>query len=65
MAETEGPQTIGKRKPFVVVSAEAWSAANEEPLGRWLIENTPRGTPLLVPAARSSKRSIPFIDEDQ
>ncbi len=66
MAEVEGPQTIGKRNPFVVVSAETWNAlaSNQEPLGEWLIENTPRGQEPLAPALRSSKRSTPFADED-
>ena len=31
--------------------------------GRWLIENTPRGTDLEAPARRDSAREIPFIGE--
>ncbi len=65
LAETEGPQRIGTRRPFVVVPAEAWDAKTppRKPFGQWLIENVPRGTNLEVPE-RSSNRPIPFIDEE-
>ena len=33
------------------------------PLGQWLVENMPRGTNLVIPRDRRSKREIPFIDE--
>ena len=52
LAETEGPQRIGARRPFIVVPADAWYAKTEppkkerKPLGQWLVENTPRGTNL-------------------
>ena len=65
LAETEGPQHIGTRKPFVVVPANVW-AEHTTPrthLGRWLIENTPRGTNLEVPGRRDRGRQIPFVDE--
>ena len=35
------------------------------PLGRWLVENMPRGTNLPIPARRDSERPIPFIDDDE
>lgn len=65
LAESEGPQRIGTRRPFVVVPAETWDthANPRKPLGQWLIENMPRGTVLELPD-RSSGRSIPFTDED-
>ena len=65
LAETEGPQTIGTRRSFVVVPAEAWYAktAPRKPLGQWLVENTPRGTELEIPSRRESGREIPFINE--
>ena len=65
LAEVEGPQRIGTRRPFVVVPAEAWDAKTppRKPFGQWLIENVPRGTNLEVPD-RSSNRPIPFIDEE-
>ncbi len=64
LAETEGPQRIGARKPFIVVPAATWEekAHPRKPLGQWLIENVPRGTNLELPE-RSSHRPTPFIDE--
>ncbi len=70
LAETEGPQRIGARRPFIVVPAEAWDAKPQPPgkepmpLGKWLVENTPRGADLEIPRSRSSSRKIPFIDYD-
>ncbi len=65
LAESEGPQRIGTRRPFIVVPADAWyaRASPPKPLGQWLIENVPRGTNLEIPD-RSSNRPTPFIDED-
>lgn len=64
LAEEEGPQRIGIRKPFVVVPAAVWEEKTRprKPLGQWLIENVPRGTNLEAPD-RFSRRRIPFIDE--
>ena len=64
LAEEEGPQRIGAWKPFVVVPAAVWEEKTRprKPLGRWLIENVPRGTNLDVPD-RSSHRPIPFIEK--
>ena len=64
LAEEEGPQRIGIRKPFVVVPAKAWEEKTRprKPLGQWLIENVPRGANLEAPE-RISHRPIPFIDE--
>jgi len=65
LAEVEGPQTIGTRRPCVVVPADTWYAktAPRKPLGQWLVENTPRGTDLEIPSRRGSGRKIPFINE--
>ncbi len=65
LAETEGPQRIGARRPFVVVPAAAWEEKTppRKPLGQWLIENMPRGVELEIPD-RSSSRAIPFIEEE-
>ena len=64
LAEEEGPQRIGARKPFIVVPEHLWrtQAPPPKPLGQWLIENVPRGTNLEVPD-RSSNREIPFIND--
>ena len=61
LAETEGPQYIGARKRFVVVPAKAWAerAAPGTQLGRWLIENTPRGTNLEIPDRHDGGRELP------
>ena len=64
LAETEGPQRIGTRRPFIVVPESVWRERTDarKPLGQWLIENMPRGVELELPD-RSSNRPIPFIDE--
>ena len=45
LAEEEGPQHIGVRRPFVVVPAGDWyaQAPPRRPMGQWLVENMPRG----------------------
>ena len=65
LAESEGPQRIGTRKSFVVVPAHVWDEKQSprKPLGRWLIENMPRGTALELPD-RNSTRKIPFIGDE-
>ena len=65
LAEEEGPQRIGARRPFVVVPAAAWEEKTQprKPFGQWLIENVPRGANLEAPD-RSSNRLIPFIEEE-
>ena len=67
LAETEGPQSIGTRKRFVVMPAATWEAKAEsrKPLGQWLIDNMPRGTNLEVPDRDvDSRREIPFANWD-
>ena len=65
LAEEEGPQRIGTRRPFIVVPERVWQAKSppRKPLGQWLIENTPRGTNLEIPSRRESGREIPFITD--
>lgn len=66
LAETEGPQRIGKRSSFVVVPERVWEGhapPQRMPMGRWLVENMPRGTNLEIPArGGESRREIPFVD---
>ena len=67
LSEEEGPQRIGARRPFIVVPERLWQARAPErkPLGRWLVENTPRGTNLEIPDRHvESHREIPFADWD-
>ena len=65
LAEEEGPQRIGLRKPFVVVPEREWRerVPERKPLGQWLVENMPRGIDFEVPRDRTSNRPIPFADE--
>ena len=65
LAEEEGPQRIGARKPFIVVPERVWKTQGQVSisLGPWLVENTPRGTNLEIPGRRESSRKIPFVDE--
>lgn len=65
-AEEEGPQQIGKRRPCVVVSAKQWHANNHtrKPMGKWLVDNIPRGVNLKIDFDRSSEREIPFQNGD-
>lgn len=67
LADDEGPQRIGTKKTYVVVPENVWESnrAPREHLGTWLVENVPRGTNLEIPKQRTSKRQIPFIDENQ
>lgn len=62
LAATEGPQTIGTRRPFVVVPAEAWYAKMppRKPFGQWLIDNMPRRIDLEIPSRREPERAVPF-----
>lgn len=67
LAETEGPQVIGARKPFIVQPErlpQSKQAPQPKPLGKWLIDNAPRGANLDTPRDRHSKRPIPFADAD-
>lgn len=62
-AEEDGPQRIGTRRTFVVVPEHVWRERGEPDVhvGRWLVENMPRGYELELPDRRSS-RPIPFVD---
>ena len=61
----EGPQRIGSRKSFVVVPEDVRRAhaTPREPLGRWLVDDLPRGANLDFAGDRESRRKIPFTDE--
>ena len=65
-AEEEGPQRIGTRKSFIVVSESAWRShiSPRESLGRWLVENMPRGVDLEIPDRREPGSGIPLFDPD-
>ena len=65
LAEEEGPQRIGTRKPFVVMTEKLWQDQTKppRPLGQWLVENVPRGTELEIPQDRRSARVAPFVED--
>ena len=67
LVETEGPQEVGVKRRFVIVPADAWydKTPKRMPLGKWLVENMPRGTNLEIPKDEGPERPIPFIDEDR
>ncbi len=67
LADEEGPQRIGLKRAYVVVPERLWqelgqSKPAKKPLGRWLVDNFPRGVDLEIPS-RASTRAIPFSDE--
>ena len=66
LADEQGPQRIGVRRSFVVVSERLWreKAPIREPLGRWLIDHMPRGLDLEIPRERRSARPVPFVSDD-
>ncbi len=65
-SEVKGPQTIGARRPFVVVPADTWHAKTSprKPLGQWLIDNMPRGIDREIPSRREPERAVPFSGGD-
>ena len=69
VAEVDG-QRAKEAKDFVVVPVDVWQKKNapekqfpDKHLGKWLVENTPRGTNLEIPSRRETGRKIPFINE--
>ena len=58
----EGPQFIGTKKSFVVISEEEWRSLKrpKKPLGLWLIENMPKVGELELPDRTEPPREIPF-----
>ena len=70
LAEQEGPQRIGARKPFVIVPERLWRERAQTapaepakmPMGQWLVANFPRVGGLELPSRRSN-RAIPFAKE--
>ena len=67
LAETDGPQVIGMRRPCVVLPMSVWLAqsSDRKPLGQWLVENAPRGTEIPMPDRQEPSREIPFVEEQE
>ena len=71
LVEEQGPQRIGIKTTYVIVAEKDWKSnpatvkppEDQLPLGKWLVENMPRGTDFEIPRERNSNRSIPFVDE--
>ena len=51
-----GEKTVRAKRAFI-------NQAQDMPLGKWLVENTPRGTNLEIPSRSETEREIPFIGE--
>ena len=68
-ADQPDGQDSQERKAFAVVPADVWQKkdtpekqAPSKRLGKWLVENTPRGTNLKEPEYDDSGRFIAFSD---
>lgn len=63
LADDEGPQRIGTRKTYVIVPENVWEARQKArmPLGKWLVENMPRGSNLEIPDRHEPDRKNPFF----
>ncbi len=66
-AEQEGPQRIGARKAFVVVPEHTWQArtSQRKSMGKWLVENMPRGIDLEPPTRQDPGRELSFLVHDE
>ena len=64
-ARKRGPQIIGARNPCVVVFQEEWNArtAPSTPLGKFLVEGSPR-VDLEIPDRGVSSRTVIQFSED-
>ncbi len=62
LAREEGPQYIGTKKTFVVISEEEWLALKrpKKALGLWLVENIPTVDELELPKRNEPDRKTPF-----
>ena len=70
LAKAGEPQIIGAANPCVLLSMEEYrrltgkgAEAEPVPLGRWLVENAPRGLEIELPS-REDNRPIPFTEDD-
>lgn len=63
-AKKRGPQIIGTREQYIVVPREDWEEKlrTSEPLGKWLLDNSPKVDFTLPDRGASSQRSILFSE---
>ncbi len=60
LAEEQGPQRIGTRRGYMIVTEQQWKQQTRPPLGRWLLDNLPQGDPLELPDRADAPRPNPF-----
>lgn len=62
LVREEGPQFIGAKKTFVVISKQEWLSLTQpkKPLGLWLTENMPTIDELELPDRNEPERENPF-----
>jgi prevent-host-death family protein len=67
LADEQGPQRIGARKTFVIVSEADWLQRSRirQPLGSWLADRLAEGGELQLPDRRDPPRPLPFEEEQQ
>ena len=63
-ANTTVVSRLLKPEMKIEIEVTARRRVSRPPLGRWLVDNVPRGSNLEIPARRDSRRKIPFRDED-
>ncbi len=61
-AEEEGPQRIGARRAYMIVSEAEWRRLTKPRprMGRWMIENLPQAGELELPSRADPDRPDPF-----
>lgn len=61
-AEEEGPQRIGARRGYMVISETEWQRlqAPQPRLGRWLLDHVPQSGALELPSRVDAPRANPF-----
>jgi len=66
LASEEGPQRIGTRRRYRLVTEEQWQhlAENRPPVGKWLLANIPRDEPLELPSRVDPPRPDAFSEQD-
>ena len=64
LVEEEGPQQIGLKNTFVIVSRKDWNPSKPPPLSfaEGIMKLMPRGTNLEIPKDDEGERKIPFVD---
>lgn len=62
LVRDEGPQYIGTKQSFIVISEEEWLLLKrpKKPFGLWLIQNLPTVGELELPDRNERDREIPF-----